>query len=187
MLKHILIAALCALPLVGCGGDPVSYSAPVGINLKAKSADTVNGTVTSQKGISTESGNPFKVFVDAARQELGGQSPSRVELTSLTLLLGGQSVGASSLTEVFSGQVDVLFVMDESNNSHLAAHAVSPVGAGPTPMLIDFDSETLSPDDYARFLEGKYKVVLRSPAATQFASKGADVDLQLTFAFTAFE
>ncbi|MBZ4416133.1 hypothetical protein [Myxococcus sp. RHSTA-1-4] len=176
-----------ALALVGCGDDPVSYSAPVGINLKAKSSDTTGGTVTSQKGISTESGNPFKVFVDAARKELDGQSPSRVELTDLTLTLGAGSVGVSSLSEVFTGRVEVLFLIEESNNTYVAGHVEDPTGTGPVPFDIDFDSETLADADYTRFLDGKFNVVLRGPAASTFTSKGAEVDFQATFSFTALE
>ena len=187
MLKQLLVTVLCALPLVACGGDPVSYSAPVGINLKAKSSDTANDTVTAEKNISTESGNPFKVFVDQGRQELGGQDPSSVELTSLTLLLGAQSVGTASLAEVFSGRVEVLFLMDESNNSYVAGHAESVVGSGAIPMLVDFDSEAMPAADYARFLDAKFKVVLRGTAASGFATKGAEADFQATFAFTALE
>jgi hypothetical protein len=187
MLKQLLVTVLCALPLVACGGDPVSYSAPVGINLKAKSADTANDTVTAEKNISTESGNPFKVFVDQARLELDGQDPSRVELTSLTLLLGAQSVGTASLAEVFAGRAEVLFLMDESNNSYVAGHVDSVVGSGAIPMLVDFDSEALPAADYARFLDGKFKVVLRGTAASGFATKGAEADFQATFSFTALE
>jgi len=185
-MNRLLLLALCALPLIGCA--PVSYSAPVGINLKAKSSDTAsNGTITSQKGIETESGNPFKVFVDAARQELDGKSPSRVELTSLTLTLGAQSVGVASLSEVFSGRVDVLLLMNESNNTYAAGHVESPSGTGPVALVVDFDSEALPPADYTRFLEGKFNVVLRGSAAPTFMSKGADVNFQTTFSFTAFE
>ncbi|QSQ24704.1 hypothetical protein JY651_07080 [Pyxidicoccus parkwayensis] len=185
-MNRLFLLLLCALPLFGCG-DPVSYSAPVGINLKAKSSDTANGTVTSQKGIETESGNPFKVFVDEGREELDGKSPSSVELTRLTLTLGAQSTGVSSLSEVFNGRVEVLFLMDESHNTYAAGHVDSPTGSGPVELEVDFDSEALPAADYTRFLDGKFDVVLRGPAASTFVSKGAEVDLQTTFSFTAFE
>jgi hypothetical protein len=186
-MKSYLLLMLCALPLIGCGGDPVSHSAPVAINLKAKSSDTANGTVTSQKGIETETGNPFKTFVDAARRELDGKSPSSVELTSLTLTLGAQSVGVASLSEVFSGRVEVLFLINESNNTYAVGHVEGPTGSGPVPLVVTFDSEALPAADYTRFLEGKFNVVLRGSAASTFMSKGADVDFQTTFSFTAFE
>ncbi|CAM3595459.1 hypothetical protein G4177_13230 [Corallococcus sp. ZKHCc1 1396] len=188
LVSRVLSLVLCAtLTLIGCGGDPVSYSAPVGINLKAKSSDSTGGTVTSQKNISTESGNPYKVFVDEARLGLDGQSPSRVELTSLTLTLGAESVGAVSLAEVFTGRVDVLFLMEESNDTYVAGHVENPSGSGPVALAVDFDSEAMPDADYTRFLDGRFTVVLRGPAATTFTTKGADVNLQSTFSFTAFE
>ncbi|AGC46249.1 hypothetical protein MYSTI_04961 [Myxococcus stipitatus DSM 14675] len=185
--RNFLFVLLAVQTLIGCGDDAVSYSAPVGINLKAKSSDTVNATVMSQKGISTESGNPFKVFVDNARKELDGKSPGRVELTNLTLTLGAGSVGATSLAEVFSGRVEILFRTEESNNTHIVGHVENPTGSGPVPFTVTFDSKAMSTDDYTLFLAGKFNVVLRGAAAPSFTSKGADVDLQATFAFTAFE
>ncbi|RKH11296.1 hypothetical protein D7V97_11580 [Corallococcus sp. CA053C] len=188
LLSRVLPLVLCVtLSLIGCGGDPVSYSAPVGINLKAKSSDTNNGTVTSQKGISTESGNPYKVFVDEARVELDGKSPSRVELTKLTLTLGAGSVGVTSLAEVFTGRVEVLFLTEESNNTYVAGHVENPTGTGPVELVVDFDSEAMPDADYTRFLNGKFNVVLRGPAAATFTTKGAEVDFQSTFSFSAFE
>ncbi|TQF15974.1 hypothetical protein FJV41_10905 [Myxococcus llanfairpwllgwyngyllgogerychwyrndrobwllllantysiliogogogochensis] len=185
--RIFLLVLLTAQALIGCGGDAVSYSAPVGINLKAKSSDTVNATVTSQKGISTESGNPFKVFVDTAREKLNGRQPSRVELASLTLTLGAASVGVASLDEVFTGRVDILFLTEESNNTYFAGHLENPTGSGPVPFIVDFDSEAMAAEDYTRFLAGKFNVVLRGSAAPSFTSKGANVDFQSTFSFTAFE
>ncbi|WP_163993158.1 hypothetical protein [Pyxidicoccus caerfyrddinensis] len=187
-MNRILPLVVCvALSLMGCGDDAVSYSAPVGINLKAKSSDTVNSTVTAQKGISTESGNPFKVFVDTAHQELDGKAPSRVEIATLTLTLGAGSVGVASLAEVFTGRVEILFRVEESNNTYVAGHVENPTGTGPVPFLVDFDSTAMAPDDYTRFLDGKFNVVLRGSAAPTFMNKGAEVDFQSTFSFTAFE
>jgi hypothetical protein len=36
-------------------------------------------------------------------------------------------------------------------------------------------------------LGGSFKVVLSAPAATDFASKGAEASLQVTFTFSAYE
>ncbi|NOJ81947.1 hypothetical protein [Myxococcus xanthus] len=185
-MNRFLLLMLCTLPLIGCG-DPVSSSALIGINLKAKSSDTANGTVTAQKSIGSESGNPFKVFVDDARRELDGKSPSRVELTSLTLTLGAGSVGVASLSEVFNDRVEVVFLMNESNNTYAAGHVAGPSGSGPVAMEVDFNSEALPAADYTRFLDGKFNVVLRGSAAPTFMRPGADVDFQTTFSFTAFK
>src|SRR3954462_10324435 len=85
----------------GCSDDPVKYSAPVGINLKAKSADTQNNTVSSDKGITTESANPYGAFVSAAKDKLGGNDPSSIEIDHVELFLGATSTNVTRLGEVF--------------------------------------------------------------------------------------
>lgn len=172
-----------------CGDDAVSYSEPVGINLKAKSSDVVNATVTNEKGINTESGNPYGAFVTNARRELGGADPTSIELTDARLLLGAGTVGVSALGEIFAGEVVVLFQMNDTNNTFPAASRVfaSTDGSGPIDLAVDFDSDEMSDEDYAKLLDGSFKVVIRGPAAPDFQTKGADADLQTTLTFTAFE
>ena len=105
--------------LAACGDDPVSYSAPVGINLKAESGE-VNGTaISDEKDITSETGNPYGAFISDSRELIGGD-PTRVELDSLTLTLGAQSTGVTALEQVYVGDVDVLFLMHESNNTYPA-------------------------------------------------------------------
>jgi hypothetical protein len=41
--------------------------------------------------------------------------------------------------------------------------------------------------DIAKIIGGGFKVVLNGPAAPDFAGKGADASLQVTFTFSAFE
>ncbi len=178
-----------ALSLAACSDDPVSYSAPVGINLKAKSSDTMNGVVSNDKGITTESGNPYGKFVADARAKLGGKDPSAIEIDKVELFLGASSTGVTKLGEVFDGPVEVLFQVNDSNNSYPAATGLVPAttGPGPTEIGTSFDSDALPEFDYLKLLGGNFKVVLRGPAAAGFASKGADADLQVTFTFSAFE
>jgi hypothetical protein len=49
-----------------------------------------------------------------------------------------------------------------------------------------FDWAQVSATDRSEMLGGGFKVVLRAPAAADFASKGADASLQTTFTFAAF-
>jgi hypothetical protein len=178
---------LIAVALAACGSDPVSFSAPVGINEKAKSGD-VNGSVISEaKDIESEAGNPYKVFMDGAHQALGGRDPSRIEIASLTILLGAQSTNVTKLDEVFTGRVDALFLVNDTNNTFPAGHVTSPTGAGPVGMDVDFNSDDFAGVDRTNLLAGKFKVVIRGSAATGFASKGAEANLQLTLQFRAFE
>src|SRR5215813_12399910 len=97
--------------LAACGADPVSFSTPVGINLKAKSGDVANTAISEDKAITTETGNPYGAFVADATTKLG-HAPGRIEIDRATLLLGGQSTNVTKLEEVFTGVVDVAFVMN---------------------------------------------------------------------------
>jgi len=175
------------LVLVGaCGSDPVSFSEPVGIELKAKSGDVAQNVVSEDKDITTESGNPYGAFVNDATQKLG-HAPSRIEIDSLTLSLGADSTGVVALEEVVTGDVDVSFLVNDTSDTFDAAHVSSPTGVGPLDMDPSFDFTSAGAVDQARLLAGSFKVVLRAPAAAAFSGKGATATLETTFTFTAFD
>lgn len=178
---------MCAVAmLAGCSDDPLSYSAPVGINLKTKSGDVSGTSVSNQKGINTESGNPYGAFIADSRRELG-RDPARVEVDEATLTLGAQSTGVVTLQEVFVGDVDVAFVIDDSNNTYDVGHVIDPAGVGPVGIGVNFESDAVSDADYAKFLAGSFKVVIRGAAAPGFSTKGAEANLQTSFTFAAYE
>jgi hypothetical protein len=178
---------LTLLPfMLACGADPVSYSAPVGINLKAKSGSVSGTAITDDKAITTESGNPYGAFVTAASATLK-RAPARIEVDHLTLLLGAQSTGVTKLDEVFTGEVDVAFVMNDTNNTYDVGKLTSPTGTGPVDVGVTLSSVDLAMQDFAKYLAGSFKVVIRGTAAAGFAGKSADANLQLTFTFAAFE
>ena len=179
------LPVLC-LFVAACGSDPVGYSAPVGIELKAKSGDAANNAITEQKDITTESGNPYGAFTNDAMTKLGGKAPSSIGIDQLTLTLGGQSTGVNALDQVVTGDVDVAFVVNNSNNTYDAGHVTSPTGVGPVNMSTTFDWSKVTAADRTEMLGGSFKVVLRAPAATTFANAGADASLQVTFTFAAF-
>jgi hypothetical protein len=184
--------SLCALILstAGCGDDAVSFSAPVGIGLKTKSADVSGGSVKAKKGITTESGNPWGAFISDARAKLDGSDPGRIEASQLALYLQTTSTNVTALNEVFNGQVDVVFIMNDSNNEFPVAHATIDAeteGRGPVMLDIDFDSTTILSDDWSRLMAGSFEVSLAGPAGPSFDTKGAEAALQLTFTFAAFE
>jgi hypothetical protein len=182
-----LTIVCCACVIAACGKDPVSVSSPVGIELKAKSGDVTGAAVSEQKDITTESGNPYGAFVADAQRKLGTVQASQIEIDGLTLVLGGTSTNVSALEQVFTGDVDVAFVINDSNNTYDVAHITNPAGVGPAGMSVNFNSGTLAPQDTAKFVGGGFKVVIRGTAATGFAGKGAEANLQLTFTFVAFE
>jgi hypothetical protein len=177
-----------ALPvLVACSSDPLQYSEPVGIELSAKSSDVSGSAVSQQKDITTEVGNPYGAFITAATAKLNGHAPSSIEIDQLDLSLGAQSTGVATLDEVLTGDVDVAFLVNDSNNTYDAGHITSPTGVGPDAVDTDFDWSTVSTADQARMLQGSFKVVVRGPSAATFMSKGANASLELKFTFAAFE
>jgi hypothetical protein len=184
-MRHSTLA-LAVLALSACGGDdPVSYSAPVAINLKAESGDVSGAAISDEKGITTESGNPYGAFITAADAKLG-HDPGRIEIDSLSLTLGAQSTGVTALEQVYVGPVEVLFLMNDTNNTYAAGTVIDPSGTTKA-VSVSFDSGKLGDADWPKFLGGSFKVVIRGTAATGFATKGAKADLQLTFTFAAFE
>ena len=176
---------LMLLVVAACGSDPVGYSAPVGIELKAKSGDASANSITEQKDITTESGNPYGAFTNAATQKLG-HAPSSIGLDQLTLTLGGQSNGVNALEQVVTGEVDAAFIVNDSNNTYDAGHVTSPTGVGPVDMSTTFDWSKVTAADRDKMLGGSFKVVLRAPAAANFATLNAEASLQVTFTFAAF-
>lgn len=187
-----MITRACALLLVpvvlaACGREPVSYSAPVGLNLKAKGDDVKNNVVVDEKSITTESGNPYGAFVSEARRRLG-RDPGQIDVRAATLLLGGTSKGVTALEQALAGRVDVQFVMNDSNNTFNVAHVTDPKGVGPVRLSVGFEPRMIQGEDYGRLLNGSFKVVLRSAAAAGFAGrKDTQADLQVTLEFAAFE
>src|SRR5262245_61403430 len=132
-------STLMALALAaGCGDAPLMYSAPVGINLKAKSGDVQQNVVSDNKEINTETGNPYGAFVSAAQQKLG-RAPGRIEVDRISLLLGADSTGVTRLEEVFSGEVDVQFLMNDTSTTYNVGRVMSPTGAGPVAVIVTFD------------------------------------------------
>src|SRR5262249_47818439 len=123
------MATLWALALFGC--DSASYSGPVAINLRARSEDVVQNRVSFMKSMSSQMGNPYGAFINAAQQRIG-RDPSRIEVTALAIRLNAaDSTNVTRLEEVFTGQVDVLFVIDDSNNAYHVGQVLNPTGIDP--------------------------------------------------------
>lgn len=184
-LTWLAVLGLVAL-VAACGDDPVSYSSPVAINLKAESG-AVNGTALSnEKSIKDEAGNPYGAFITDARAKIG-HDPTLVEIDRLTLTLGALSTGVTGLDEIFAGTVDVLFIVNTTNNTYPVGQVTNPAGVGPVGVDVSFQASAIAPQDWPNYLSGDFKVVIRGVAAPNFASKGAKADLQLAFTFAAFE
>ena len=184
----ILHAGLVALTVVACGDDAASYSAPVDINLEARSGAVQGATVMDEKNINTVSGNPYGAFVADARAVLG-RDPGRIEVDELTVRLGAGSTGVGRIGEIFAGRVEVLFRMNDTDHTFPVGSVDidAATGSGPIAVGVGFDATAVPDEDWSKLVGGGFKVVVRGPAAAEFASKGADADLQATFAFVAYE
>ena len=186
MMKYLLLAS--ALVTGACTDEPVTYSEPVGIRLQASSSDATNGIVTDDKQITTEQGNPYGHFMTSAKELLAGRSPSAIVIEGATLALAPSSSGVSTLGHVFAGEVNVDFLINDSNNSYGVASGQVAAETGATIELdAHFDSAAMTDFDYLKLLGGNFKVVVRGPAAGGFADKAAKVDLDTTLTFSAFE
>jgi hypothetical protein len=176
--------AVCA----ACGGDPVSYSAPIEITLRVRSADTMNGVVDNEKPIVTESGNPYGAFVSDARARIG-RDPGLIAVESVELALGTASTGVAALGDVFAGAVDLVFQMNDTNITYPVAAATigADAGAGPVSFDVSFVASEVPDLDYVKLLLGSFKLAARGSAAPSFASKGAEAELQVTLTFAAYE
>ena len=171
-----------------CGRDPVSYSAPVGIELKAKSGDAPNGVIAEQKDITTESGNRTARSSPMPRPSSAATTPAPSSSIALTLTLGGQTTGVTALDEIFTGPVDVQFLMNTSSNTYPVGTVTDPVGHRPGRRRRDsFDDTQVG----GRRLDRAARRPVQGGATRQrrlgFTTKGADATLQLTFTFAAFE
>jgi hypothetical protein len=165
----------------------VNYSAPVGIELKVKSSDATTAAITDEKGITTESGNPYVAFVTAAQAKLG-HDPSEIDVDQVTLTLNtGKSTGVTTLDQVMTGDVSVQFIMNDTNDPFTVAHFAAPTGVGPVEGSTSFDWSAVGGDNVAKMMAGSFKVVMSGPPAAGFATKGAEASLTVTFTFTAFE
>jgi hypothetical protein len=176
--------------IVGCSDDdPVNYSAPVGIELKAEADKVVSGALSEDKTITTESGNPYGAFIAGAQDALGGDDPSDIDVESVTVALAADSDGVVGLGEVFDGTFEVLFQMNDTDDTF--AVAAGPIGAdddgGPIELDVDYDSESVSEANYDKLLSGSFKVVYRAPVQASFAGSGSKANLQVTFTFVAYE
>ena len=181
-----LAAVLLAVLAAACGSkDPVTYSEPVGISLDVRSGDVVGGAMEVDKNVTTESGNPYGAFVNAATRALGA-NPSRIAVTSATLALEPSSTNVATLQQAFTGTVRLAFRPSGTDSSYPAASVVQPAGAGPVPMQVSFDSTAMTPADFQDLVGANFRVVLTGTPATGFASAGATARLESILTFVAY-
>ena len=175
--------------LAACGGDdPVQVSDVVDLKITVSSGDVAGGIVQDEKNISTESGNPYGVFVQGARDEIG-RDPSRITVDGTALLLEPTSKNVTTLGAVFAGTTKIELVMNGSTARYAVAsrEMLAADGAGPIELAVAFDSSDIPAADYADLASGSFKVALSGPPAPGFDTASADADLKLSLTFSAYE
>ena len=182
----LLTAAVAAACAKKKHHDPINFSQPVGITLNTKSGDVSGGRIVEIKNINTESGNPFGAFINDARAAIGNHDPGSIDLTALSLTLESNGTGATTLQQIFKGDVVIAFQMNTGTGLYPAGTANNPTGTNQS-FVESFTTDNMTATDYQGFLGGQFKVVLSGSAATGFATAGANVNLLSTFDFEAFQ
>ena len=150
----------------GCGGeDPantVNYSGPVSINIdKFKDGEVRNNAFDADKSVSTESGNPYGMFLSQARATLG-RAPAAVVVDRVTLTLGRDSTGVTAFEQILGGPL-VVYLSSSSSTVNIGT-ITQPTGAGPVEVVITATRDTLAPIN-SDLIQGSFKVGIRVPAA----------------------
>jgi len=153
----------------GCGDDgssnpanTVNYSGPVSINVdKFKDGEVRNNAFDADKSVSTESGNPYGMFLSQARATLG-RPPAAVVVDRVTLTLGRDSTGVTAFEQILGGPLTV-YLSSSSSTVNIGTVA-QPTGAGPVEVVITATRDTLAPIN-SDLIQGSFKVGIRVPAA----------------------
>lgn len=183
------IHSLAFVVLTACGGDDaVQVSDVVDLKITVSSGDVAGGVVVDEKNVNTESGNPYGVFVQGARDEIGGD-PSRIAVDGAALTLEPTSKNVTSLGAVFAGMTKLEFVMNGSSVRYGVAtrDMVATDGAGPVAFTVAFDSDDIPSADFADLASGSFKIVLSGPPAAGFETASADAELKVSLTFSAYE
>ena len=102
--RPAVLALLLSIALFtpGCADEPIAHSENVGLQLSTmKAKDVSSGSVTTEKNVNTESGNPYGAFLKNAEENLDGAQPSYISITSATIELSSDSQGISRLDQAF--------------------------------------------------------------------------------------
>lgn len=158
-----------AMLAAGCGDDGAAtdlntagYSGPVNVRLdKFKDGDVRNEAFDSDREISSESGNPYAVFLRAARASLG-RDPAAVTLDRMNFTLASDARGVTGFEQIFAGTA-VVYLATSSVTVNVGT-AVMPAGAGPVTVQVTATRADLAPIN-AAMLSGRFKVGMRVPAS----------------------
>lgn len=169
------------LLLVGCGGGEVLVSQPIALDVGGiKEGEIRNETYNRDKSVTSDSGNPYKQFLEQAKGKLDGKSPGRIGVDKIVLTVDGSSkgIGSQGLATILKN-VQVYLEKDAT----VALTAVEEVPEGATLELEVTAGEEELKVMQTRMLESDFKVGIRgdavSPRPQDFDLK---VNVQITFA-----
>lgn len=153
----LLLAMVGAL---GCGGDEaVAHSGAITLQLSGiKEGDATSGMFSQDKSVSTESGNPYAVFLRDARDALGGEDPAYIGVTKFVARIHADSDGVVAFDEVFDDME--AFVGDSTTTIA--------IGAVEAPSSSEVQIQVSSDTDYTALQEalksGSFKLGVRGPS-----------------------
>jgi hypothetical protein len=179
--RILATATIVGFTLPACGDDPVAYSEVVSLKLSGmKNGDFKNNSVSEDKNISTESGNPYAVFLRNAKDALGGKDPGHIEVVGVTVQVHSESKNVTAIDQVLA---DVEVFITNSATTLPVAKKTAPTGSSVVvPLIKDLDYGGVK----ASMISGDFKMGARG---TGIATLPADFDLKLTLdvRFEAFE
>lgn len=180
-------AAAAAAALGACGSDAARESGFVELTFEVGSAGADgDGTVSDAIAIASLPGDPWRAFVAASRDTLGGD-PGDVSVEDLRLRLDPTSAGVADLADVFHGPVALDLELDASGDRYDVAEALLDADelgseAALAPRLRWSD---IPADHRAAVLAGSFDALFVGHAGTSFREGDATAVLVIEATFVA--
>jgi hypothetical protein len=177
------LAVLALATVVGCE-EPAASSDTIVIRLSGiKEDDIRDGTVEEEKNVTTEVSNPYAQFLADSRAALGAD-PSRIEVETVAITLGGDSRGVLGFQELFTGTVDVFLRTDDGGTVYVG-RVENPAGVGPVECEVAAGETELAPI-LPSLLAGSFRVGVRG-ATPRVATDDFDAKVEIAIRFASFE
>lgn len=178
-ITQVALLVVTAFASVGCGEDEaVAHSGAITLQLSGiKEGDADNGMFSQEKSVSTESGNPYAVFLRDAQDALGGEDPSYIRVTKFVARIHADSDGVLAFDEVFDDME--AFVSDSTTTISIGTVQAPSSSEVRIPVSSDTDYTALQ----EALLSGSFKLGVRGPASVDAPAK---FDLRISIE-TSFE
>lgn len=177
--------ALVGLAPVACADGPAAVSV-FSVELAVPSSTVEGGVAWGEVAVSSEAGDPYGAFIARAREALGGQDPSRIEIAGASVMLLRSSDDVDALGDVFLVGLAVGLVFDGSGAEVDVGVVNYPYFSGPYPCRMAWDSAAVTGDDLADLLAGRFRVRVEGVVAAGFPFIGARADLKVVLKVEAY-